>query len=623
MSTIANSYPGCPLDEEDSFRVIEIQPGERDEPVTVRLVTTTLRNCPPYEALSYAWGDLTQTELIQVVTAKQGHNDSPEAQLSITVGCADALRRLRSGTATRTLWVDSICINQSLVPERNQQLQLMPRIYSSASRVVIYLGESSGADGSDAIMDWLREIHEPSDDSSDHVPEPNLGVLREFLGRRWFTRVWVLQEIRLARQATVVCGEREVAWDAFRELRDWQRNNRVSIGPHRAWTLPYTVQSLASDPTGPFLPPYPARLLRLLVDTRDLGATDERDKLFAILPLLAWESDRHREACLAADTSDEYDNEEEQEREGEKQEEEEKEEETDFMTPACDYERQPAEIFMQLARDLVNAFGLEVLTCAAAPTTIPGLPSWAPDWGTKTPPTSRNKSSAYGGLELRSPGNLFVISGGTIARIGDVCDVYSDYFPLEQWEGLCDPAHLEDGPGDPGSSERWRHRSSRFVKALFHGKVRYEDVAIRAVAAIREYELEKSGSRPTESTASLLGEYVMFAAQDTALVDIFQTMSPSAQRQTELVFQCCHMQRLFVTDAGYLGLAPEAARVGDRVVAIKGLDVLFVVRTEGAGDDDGAEAVRLIGTCYREVLSLEAEGEGMDHLTNYEEQVIR
>ncbi|KAK8131698.1 HET-domain-containing protein [Apiospora sp. TS-2023a] len=649
MDTIANGYPGGPLDEKDSFRVIEIQPGERNEPVTVRLITTNLRDCSSYESLSYAWGDLTQTEPIQVVAARIGHDDSPKASLSVTTGCADALRRLRSDTTPRTLWVDSICINQSLIPERNQQLRLMSRIYSGASRVVIYLGESSGADGSDTVMDWLRELHEPSNAAAGHIPAPDLSVLHEFLDRRWFTRVWVLQEVRLARGATVVCGDREVSWDAFRELRDWKRNSRTFRGPHRVWTLPYAVQSLVTDVSGRFLPPYSARLLRLLVDTRDLGATDVRDKLFALLPLLAWEGNRHREARLAADTSDDDDDRPAADTSDDD------DDQAGFVTLECDYERSPAEVFKQLARNLINAVGLQVLYCVATPTTISGLPSWVPDWGTKPRQTARRGAEQNRflprplkhNIDTETSGSwhfsdyttshgehgtqlhVQAASGGTIARLGELCDVYSNSFPLEQWEGLCDPVHLEDGPGDPSGSDPWRHRSSRFVRVLFQDRIPYEDVAAKAVEAIREYNLEKSGSRRSspETTAELRRWQIKLggdAKEETALVDIFQAMAPSYQRQTELVFQCCHARRLFVTDNGYLGLAPETARVGDRVMVIKGLEVPFVARrTEDAGDG-GLEAVRLLGTCYREALSLKANGgEDTDHLMNYQERLIR
>lgn len=635
MDTIAHGYPGGPLDDEDSFRVIEIQPGERDDPIIVRLVTTNLRDCSSYEALSYAWGDLTETESIQVVAAtRPGHDDSPKAPLPVTIGCADSLRRLRSGTATRTLWVDSICINQTLVPERNQQLRLMSHIYSGAARVVIYLGESSGADSSEVVMDWLRELHEPSDAAAGHLPAPDLTVLRAFLGRRWFTRVWVLQEIRLAREAIVVCGDREVTWDAFRELRDWWRNCGMSRESNGSWDLPYTVGSLISDATDwiPwFLPSYPVRLLRLLVGTQFLGATDARDKLFAVLPLLTWESRRHRETHAAFDGNDDGDD----------------DDPTSFVAPECDYRRRPADLFTQLARDLINAVGLQVLYYAATPTALPGLPSWVPDWGVETTHTWRNRrergrslmslflnsninketprtwnfsdyTTALSGEQQRTQLHISAAVGDAISKIGDVCDVYADNFPLEQWEGLCDPVHLgEDGPGScPGNG-------SRFVQVLFKDEVRIKDVAIKAAEAIKEYNLEKSGHRPPQSTAVLLGSFIHFDARDTGLADIFKSMALSYERQMELIFQCCHLRRLFVTEAGHLGLAPEAARVGDRVMAIQDLDVPFIVRS-GGSDDDGLEAVRLLGTCYREKLSLMAEGgKDANHPINYEERVIR
>ncbi|KAK8052990.1 HET-domain-containing protein [Apiospora saccharicola] len=218
--------------------------------------------------------------------------------------------------------------------------------------------------------------------------------------------------------------------------------------------------------------------------------------------------------------------------------------------------------------------------------------------------------------------------GGTISKLGDICDVYRDDFPLEQWDGLCDPVHLEDGPGDPSGSDPWRHRSSRFVRVLFQDRVPYEDVAIRAVEAIREYNLDESEScrSSSETTAELRHWQIKLGddAQKTALVDIFQATAHSYQRQTELVFQCCHARRLFVTDAGYLGLAPETARVGDRVMVIKGLEVPFVVRRTEAAGDDGLEAVRLLGTCYREELSDKVNGgEDLGHPMNYQERVIR
>lgn len=40
------------------------------------------------------------------------------------------------------LWIDSICINQEDVEERNSQVKIMGDIYKNASTVVIWLGAS-------------------------------------------------------------------------------------------------------------------------------------------------------------------------------------------------------------------------------------------------------------------------------------------------------------------------------------------------------------------------------------------------------------------------------------------------------------------------------------------------
>jgi hypothetical protein len=45
--------------------------------------------------------------------------------------------------------VDTVCINQGDLKERGEQVRHMKKIYSSAERVVVYLGEE--ADGSQQI----------------------------------------------------------------------------------------------------------------------------------------------------------------------------------------------------------------------------------------------------------------------------------------------------------------------------------------------------------------------------------------------------------------------------------------------------------------------------------------
>lgn len=52
-----------------------------------------------------------------------------------------ALRRLRYKHRIRLVWVDAICIKQSNLLERNNQVRVMKQMYSQARVVVIWLGE--------------------------------------------------------------------------------------------------------------------------------------------------------------------------------------------------------------------------------------------------------------------------------------------------------------------------------------------------------------------------------------------------------------------------------------------------------------------------------------------------
>jgi hypothetical protein len=54
--------------------------------------------------------------------------------------------------AWRYIWVDAICINQVNTEERNQQVQLMDRIFSQATEVSAWLGEDDSADMSCSLI---------------------------------------------------------------------------------------------------------------------------------------------------------------------------------------------------------------------------------------------------------------------------------------------------------------------------------------------------------------------------------------------------------------------------------------------------------------------------------------
>ncbi|EEU33495.1 uncharacterized protein NECHADRAFT_56568, partial [Fusarium vanettenii 77-13-4] len=116
-------------------RLLEILPAATEnESLSTRLFTADLDSTHlRYEALSYIWGaksGIDKKHFIYVNGYRQ----------SVTPNLHSALSSLRHPSWRRTLWVDSICINQADVQERCHQVLLMARIYAGASRVLVYLG---------------------------------------------------------------------------------------------------------------------------------------------------------------------------------------------------------------------------------------------------------------------------------------------------------------------------------------------------------------------------------------------------------------------------------------------------------------------------------------------------
>ena len=102
-SARSSSFVFMSLSEPRShIRLLEIEAGEQDEPLSAKLIVCERRNAPPYLAISYTWGDdKDQRELLlDGRTFRAGTN------------CYHALWQARLHFAPCLVWIDSICINQ-------------------------------------------------------------------------------------------------------------------------------------------------------------------------------------------------------------------------------------------------------------------------------------------------------------------------------------------------------------------------------------------------------------------------------------------------------------------------------------------------------------------------------
>jgi len=116
------TYQYAPLRHPRSIRLLRLKHSSGSS-LRWEIIEASVDNSPDYEALSYVWGSSTLEETILC-------NGKP---LKVTSNCAEALRNLQPPPGgERLVWVDFICINQSSIHERNQQVALMAQIYGKA-----------------------------------------------------------------------------------------------------------------------------------------------------------------------------------------------------------------------------------------------------------------------------------------------------------------------------------------------------------------------------------------------------------------------------------------------------------------------------------------------------------
>jgi len=91
---------------------------------------------PTFTAFSYVWGHSTGSKTISIGSVN----------LPIRDNCFSALWHLRRKFPTDfTIWIDAVCIDQTLTEEKEQQIPLMGDIYSIADVTFVWLGEGSEA----------------------------------------------------------------------------------------------------------------------------------------------------------------------------------------------------------------------------------------------------------------------------------------------------------------------------------------------------------------------------------------------------------------------------------------------------------------------------------------------
>ncbi|KAF2995967.1 hypothetical protein E8E14_003229 [Neopestalotiopsis sp. 37M] len=220
-----------------------------------------LRHAPmdhvQYTALSYVWGDMTG--LIEATINGES--------FAIGRNLHAALQRMRRTGFDSWIWADSICIQQSDNDEKSWLVTRMRNIYEQADLVYMWLGE--GSTDTDRLFDFVDrmgptaltvgalDLQHNGDDlwnelrehlveriftpqkcsSTSSKPElvrfcldlfrekgflatasPSASLItgmQELLEKSYWNRIWIIQEVALARRPIVVCGKKSVPLDVF------------------------------------------------------------------------------------------------------------------------------------------------------------------------------------------------------------------------------------------------------------------------------------------------------------------------------------------------------------------------------------------------------------------------
>ncbi|KAI2467553.1 HET-domain-containing protein [Annulohypoxylon bovei var. microspora] len=421
------------------IRLLRIFPISSDGLLECNIRTVQLNGAqtPQYDALSYTWGPTTQKEVDKGMNAERHRVIICNGRvLSITENLFNCLTQLKESGHYRDLWVDAICINQDDQDERSEQVNIMADVYHSAERVIVWLGAADeytrlacelvgnlnklSKEDLQTITPRACENKQSTDLLGCANSSKHWEALLWLFGRTWFTRAWVVQELVLARETTVLCGQYEFDWETMASIsghmaeqtsaNTYQQHSYKN--PAKLAAIKKDIQALQAAAKKDILDGTGNILLRSLIRCRTYEVSNDRDKVYSLLGLAR----RRHDSTIS-------------------------------LYPR--YDSSVSEVYTDVAEYLLEVSDdLHVLAHAEGDKfrQVSGLPSWAPDWSVKKDLglriTGYTRYEAAGQLpcfkEIRGKGTL-VLRGfefDTINRVGETKKQVNDTKDCNDWLDL-------------------------------------------------------------------------------------------------------------------------------------------------------------------------------------------
>jgi len=505
----------------------------------------------------------------------------------------------------------------------------MENYFVDEKTIAVYSRIISNDDPTDPATAQFNDICKRAQISFFGNPPGSMRLLNAMVAwykRAWFSRVWVVQEFSLSSNAVFVCGQKQLDVDLVKygvQVFDFAVGRSANEGmtvEQRTMVSRY----LYLEPTGAFFSCRSRRrkldmgigkgdtlsqILGKLYNTNraPMSATDPRDRIYGLLGL----ANDSAELDIVADYSPEVT--------------------TDL-------------VFAKATRALIkHQSNLDVLGLSQFPKNLPNhkelvdlLPSWVPDW-------YQPQRSFYWTADAQRRPPMFHASGSPgIVRLIETNDervlgvggILVD--EIEEtgrpWLGDDDPSRV---PGD---------YPYQLHLAYFRDMRKF---ALKSAAKIPQGQPKSKGGQPLDPIYStperreeavwrtLIGDLVVGAdcstsratsanAQDfrqlqyrCEFFEVSETGTPSdkraflaradkdiagtpyskAESQFSLRLQEMRHKRPFVTQKGYLGMAPIAAKPKDVVAVLYGGVAPFILRPQGGG-----HRYKLLGEAYCDMV---------------------
>ncbi|KAI0858709.1 heterokaryon incompatibility protein-domain-containing protein [Xylaria cubensis] len=632
------------LPSDDAFRIVEILPGLYDDPVICRLHVTRITDAQmSYSALSYTWTLDEEDRFIRIANMPPPKESISCNGFNVSIGknLFQAIRRVRQPLTSQMIWADALCINQEDMHERTQQVRKMSSIYKNAFRLVVWLGENNryAGDSCTEFSGLCRIVNRWRERGAQSVRVPRASYSSRYTGRiyntcdepldaddgiwsdihqfynlKWFCRVWILQEIALARSAMVLWGTFEIDWEwiglsaaiirtnypRLTALR--QTSQKVGLYTYKTYLNPRVV------PTGILNAYFMYRISRsqvyfkaprftfhqLLTLTRQFKCEDPRDQIFGILGIPTTDQSPAQE--------------------------------TPFILP--DYTKSIAEVYQEVANRIIDSSGsLKLLSSIQRPARHwisdrdesdgydDGLPSWVPQWRfliteTLSPMEPSAAFDPAGGQPTQRKQDFdaraLVIRGIEVDKISFVnrClnfDQFQKQFNSYQKSNKLQTSHYtqsdleylaltltagRDWYGLPVTNIA--NHLADFSKCLLDNSLRWSLLDSAFGAEDRGPTRGLNCSASSMNGASSPGH--RFVTED-----MLQQLARNgrADRFRDSVATAVGKRALFTTASRLRGIGPETMNEGDIVCILYGANVPYVLRYHVESD-----AYLVIGECY-------------------------